>query len=283
MDEQTGPAIRDMIVIVDRAGERRAASVAIDIARRTGAHLTGIAVAVDPVMPIYTVAAPIPTDFVVAGREDGIAEAKAVLASFSEAASRAGVQADTRLAESIVGEGLSGLARSAVLTDLAVVGQRDPDRSEPMRDAIIEALLFQAGLPTLLIPYSGVSTFGAETIVVAWNGSAQAARAVRASLPLLRAAKGVVVATIDEASAASVEPGADVGAYLARHGLEVTVRRIANARGSIGQSLLAFATEAGANCLVMGAYGHSRVREFLLGGATRHILAAATIPVLMSH
>ena len=185
--------------------------------------------------------------------------------------------------KSVAGDGYVSVVRNSALTDLAVVGQDDPDRIEPFRPAIIEALLFQAGVPTLLVPYSGPKDFSAKRAVVAWNGSASAARAVRAALPLLSATKNVVVAIVDEERRSDETPGADVGAYLARHDLDVTIRVIAGASNGAGNALLSFAAEEGADWMVMGAYGHSRLREFLLGGVTRHVLQSATLPVLMAH
>jgi nucleotide-binding universal stress UspA family protein len=277
-------ALRDITVIVDTHGERRAAQLAAELARRAGAHLTGIALAYDPLMPVYTVAAPIPTDFIVAAHEQGLADAKAALAAFDAIAGAAGISFESRLVQSITGDGLSGMARNAIATDLAVVGQNDPDREEPLREALIEALLFQAGLPTLLVPYRGPRELAGGKALIAWNGSAQAGRAVRAALPLLAATGEVLIAIVDEGAPPSGEAqGADVGAWLARHDLAVTVRTVANAHEGAGQALLSLAADEGADLLVMGAYGHSRIRQFLLGGVTRHVLVNATIPVLMVH
>lgn len=279
----TKGGLKDITVIVDNGGERRAAKVAAELARVAEAHLTGIALAVDPLVPVYTVAAPIPTDFIVAAHEQGVAEARAALAAFDAIGTAAGVATESRLAESVSGD-FSSVVRNAILTDLIVVGQDDPDHTEPLRDALIEALLFQAGLPTLLVPYSGAREFHTDKALIAWNGSAQAARALRAAMPLLATAKSVLVAIVDEGPPPTDEAqGADVGAYLARHGLDVEVRTVANAHEGAGQALLNLAVDEDATWLVMGAYGHSRIRQFLLGGVTRHVLGRATIPVLMAH
>ncbi len=275
--------LKDITVIVDSAGERRAVGIAAELARINEAHLTGIALSIDPVVPIYTVAAPIPTDFIVAAHDQAVEEAKAALAAFDAAGSAAGVSAESRLAESISGD-FSSVVRNAILTDLVVVGQDDPDHEQPLRAALIEALLFQAGLPTLLIPYSGTREFKADKALIAWNGGPQAARAIRTAMPLLAMSKSVIVAIIDEGAPPSDEAqGTDAGAYLARHGLNVEVRTVANAHEGAGAALLNLAVEEEATWLVMGAYGHSRIRQFLLGGVTRHVLDRATIPVLMAH
>jgi nucleotide-binding universal stress UspA family protein len=281
--EMAKGGLKDITVIVDNAGENRAAKVAAELARVSEAHLTGIALAIDPLVPVYTVAAPIPTDFIVAAHEQGVEEAKTALAAFDAIGSAAGVTTESRLAESISGD-FSSVIRNAILTDLAVVGQDDPDHEQPFRAALIEALLFQAGLPTLMAPYSGAREFHADKALIAWNGSAQAARAVRAAMPLLAMSKSVLVAIVDEGAPPSdVTRGADIGAYLARHGLKVEVRTVGNAHEGAGQALLNLAVDEEATWLVMGAYGHSRIRQFLLGGVTRSILGRATIPVLMAH
>jgi len=281
--DKAGASIRDLLVVVDLGGERPAAMVAADLARRTDAHLTGLAFSFDPVIPVYAAAAPIPTDFVVAAHEQGIAEARAALAAFEAIGAQAGIGVEGRIAESITGDGFVSVVRNCVLADLAVIGQENPDQIEPMREAVIEALLFQAGVPTLLVPFAGVRQFVPDKALVAWNGSPAAGRAVRAAMPLLAMTKEVLVAIVDEGRPPPGEPGADIGAYLARHNLEVTVRSAAGAANGVGQALLSLAAEEEADWMVMGAYGHSRIREFLLGGVTRHVLGNATIPVLMSH
>ncbi|MCB1496908.1 MAG: universal stress protein [Bauldia sp.] len=283
MPANPGSGVRDILVIVDLGGERRAAVVAADLARQLEAHLTGLSIVYEPLIPVYTFAAPIPTDFVVAAREQNVADARAALEAFEAIGRQAGISVESRTSESIAGDSFVAVVRNAILADIAVVGQEDPDRPEPSREAVIEALLFQAGIPTLMVPFAGVSEFTADKVVVAWNGSPASGRAVRAAMPLLTNAREVLVAMVDEGWEKEGEPGAEIGAYLARHDLNVTVRTIENATNGAGEALLSFAAAEEADWMVMGAYGHSRLREFLLGGATRHVLANATLPILMSH
>jgi nucleotide-binding universal stress UspA family protein len=282
MKQPTSP-LRDILAIVDLGGERRPAIIAADLARRTGAHLTGVAIAFDPLVPIYTVAAPIPADFIIAAREQADDDAQAAVGAFQAIGAAAGIPVEARIAESASGNGFEEIVRQCRLTDLVVVGRQDRDRLEPMREALIEAILFQSGTPTLLIPPAGVTEFKTDKAIVAWDGGAIAARAVRAALPLLATAKSVIVAMVDDGRKQAGEPGADIATYLARHDLDVTLRQIANAPSGAGSALLAFAAEESADWLVMGAYGHSRMREFFLGGVTRGVLSSATLPVLMVH
>jgi nucleotide-binding universal stress UspA family protein len=270
------------MVVVDLAGERRAAAVAADLARQAGAHLTGLAIAFDPTMPVYTIAAPIPTEFIAAAHEQGIEEAKAALSAFEKIGEQAGVSVETRLSESMSGDGFVTVVRNAIACDLAVIGQDNADAPESARESVIEALLFQAGIPTLVVPYAGVSAFNTGRVVVAWDGSSSAGRAVRAAMPMLAMADEILVTIVNEGQTMPGEPGADIGAYLARHDLDVNVRVIDNLDDA-GKALLAFAARENADWMVMGAYGHSRLRQFLLGGATHSVLSDATLPVLMVH
>jgi nucleotide-binding universal stress UspA family protein len=276
--------INDMHVIVDLGGERRPTTIAADLARRLDAHLTGVALAFEPVVPIYTMTTPLPTDLIVAAHEQAVSDAKRAAAAFERIAAAAGVRYASRTTESVGGDGLEGVTRGLAMSDLLVVGQQNPDAPEPMREALIEAMLFQSGAPILIVPYAGVSAFVPGRAIVAWDGGAAAAHAVRAALPLLHLAKEVVVVLVKENIKRSTElAGADIATHLARHNLNVEVREITNATGDIGQTILSFAADEAADWMVMGGYGHSRMREFFLGGATRGILESMTLPVLMAH
>lgn len=276
--------INDMHVVVDLNGARRPTAIAADLARQLDAHLTGVALAFEPVVPVYTMTTPLPTDLIVSAHEQAVNDAKSAAAAFEKIAAAAGVCYASRTTESVGSDGLEGVTRGLALSDLLVVGQQNPDVPEPMREALIEAILFQAGAPVLIIPYAGVTSFAPGRAIVAWDGSAAAAHAVRAALPLLHLAKEVVVVIVREKIKRSTElAGADIATHLARHDLHVEVREITNATGDIGQTILSFAADESADWLVMGGYGHSRMREFFLGGATRGILESMTLPVLMAH
>jgi len=276
---ETLASIKAILVIID--ADRRAAMAAAQIAQRTGAHLNGVALTFDALLPIYTVAAPIPTELVVAAHDHSLSEAELARRDFDAIAKASGVSASSRVAETIAGDGLLGIVGSCVLTDLAVVGQTNPDRREPLRDVLIESLLFHARLPLMLIPYAGVRDFQPDRAIIGWNGNSTAARAIRAALPLLSLARSVTVVVVDEDRPGVT--GAEVAAYLARHDIAAQLREIEKPATGAGQALLRFAAEQNADWLVMGAYGHSRMREFLLGGVTRHIIADATLPVFMVH
>ena len=164
--------------------------------------------------------------------------------------------------------------------DLVVAGRPEGDMEEVMREAV-EAALFQTGRPMLLAPSPTANEIG-KTVFVGWNRSAQAARALAAAMPIVTRAARVVLFMV--ATGVKEGPGLDeVARSLAWHGIEATINEVEPDRRSVGDRLLDEAADAGADLLVMGAYSHSRWREHMIGGVTRHILDHATMPVLMSH
>jgi nucleotide-binding universal stress UspA family protein len=281
---KTPGSLADLHIVVDLTGARSSTILAAALARRLDAHLTGISLSFEPLIPTYPMAAPIPTDIIVAVRENAVAEAKTASAAFEEVAKRSGIVFATRPFETIIGSGFAELTEACRLSDLVLVGQEDPDRPEPLRKAVIEALLFDAAAPTLLVPYAGINELKTDRAVIAWDGSAQASRALRAAMPLLKLTRDVKVLIVEEeAKWAAGVPGADVADHLARHGLQVDVTRLDNPVGEIATTLLNAVAEEEADWIVMGAYGHGRMRQLFLGGVTRRILATATVPVLMAH
>jgi nucleotide-binding universal stress UspA family protein len=179
----------------------------------------------------------------------------------------------------------AGLCMQARYADLVVLGQAassDSNEGSLLPD-LPDYVLLNCGRPVLLVPRTGRFPTVGKRVLVAWNGSAEAAKAVTAALPLLRGAEQVTLAVLgSSADTLGESPGADIALYLARHGVNVEVLRRPEAADP-GQAILSLAADFNADLLVMGAYGHSRFREMMLGGATRTILATATLPVLMAH
>jgi nucleotide-binding universal stress UspA family protein len=170
--------------------------------------------------------------------------------------------------------------------DLAVVGQGDPDAESMTPTDLPETVALSTGRPTLVVPHIGVRSKPGRTVMLCWNVSRESARAASDALPFLAAAEKVVVLVVDPRSSAGghgAEPGADVATWLARHGVKVTVQRDVAADADIGGVILSRAADHGADLIVMGIYGHSRVREMILGGASRGLLSSMTVPVLMAH
>lgn len=185
----------------------------------------------------------------------------------------------------IGGDVVNGIAACARTADLTVVGQVDADEFLPRPEyKIAERLALDAGGPALLVPLQGAPATVGQRIMVAWDGSTPAARALKDSLPLLERAERVAVLTIDTGKPGMDNvAGADAVAWLARHGVKAEARAARGADAAVGDVLLAETAADKADLVVMGAYGHSRAREFILGGATRTMLQRMTVPVLMAH
>ncbi len=184
---------------------------------------------------------------------------------------------------SLVGNEVDEALHLARLSDLTVIA-RPGAEEEGGLTTTFDAALFDSGRPVMLVPSAPAAELG-TTVAIAWDRSREAARAVGAALPLLTAAKKVVILTARESGR---EPGgepepSELAAYLALHGADARTWAFAPGPGSLGGALLEEAAKAEANLLVMGAYGHSRLREMVLGGVTRSVLADAEMPVFLMH
>ena len=275
--------IKDLVVNLT-VGESRgpAGDYAVSVAEAFGAHVAAIAFAHDPVVP-PTLMGGIPVDFIESQRAEAEASASAAIARFEEAARRAGVSAESRLLAASISEGSDQFGRIARRFDLAVVGQAEPGKA--MADELIgETALFEAGRPVLFVPYIQKSGLELGKALVCWDGSRAAARATADAMPFLSRAGTIQVLIVAGERGKSDEiPGADLGHHLARHGLKVDVKRIVATESDVANTILSYVADTGADFIVMGGYGHSRLREFILGGVTRSILEAMTVPTLMSH
>ena len=197
---------------------------------------------------------------------------------------RAASPAHLEWAELSRAEGLRDFSRRALYADLLVLGQREPpgDTAPDVPTDFVESVLIDSGKPALVVPYIGVRAAPGQTVLVAWKPTREAARAVAGALPLLQAAGRVHVALWSDAGADQAE-AAPIEAYLRRHGVAPTVQAHGGAKREIGELLLSLAADLGADLLVMGCYGHTRAREWVMGGATRTLLQSMTLPVLMAH
>ncbi|WP_289032398.1 universal stress protein [uncultured Roseibium sp.] len=275
-------ALKDIVTIVDLSGSQPAAKYAIDLAANNDAHVTGLAVAFEPVVPAFA-AAPMPVDYLQAAHEQAVGAARDAQKSFDELARVAAVKTESRVADVLTGGPLEGLLQHCRTTDLVVIGQENPDALEPMRELLIETVLFESGVPVLIVPYIGVAQSEAKNVVIGWDGSSTATRAIHAALPMLDKAEKITVLVVEKNVNEDSQPGAEIATYLARHDLDVTIDVITNPQTGIADTLLNYVSDNGNDLVVMGGYGHSRMREFLFGGATREILKAMTVPVLMAH
>lgn len=212
-------------------------------------------------------------------------QAKRALPAFEATVEQMGVTSfETRVVDDEAGDGLSLAAR---YSDLVVIGQTDP--ATPLRDArpnFPAYVVMHAARPVLIVPNAGRFDHVGQHVLIAWDGSMQATRAVTNAMPFLERADIVSVAVINPSSIMHVhgeEPGADLAHYLARRGIHVQVMPLATGLRGVGATLLSAAADLPCDLIVMGSYGHTRVKEIILGSVTRTVLDTTTVPVLMSH
>jgi nucleotide-binding universal stress UspA family protein len=166
--------------------------------------------------------------------------------------------------------------------DLVVVpqAQREHGASEQL---IVEGALFESGRPIIVVPYIQKDGLKLDRVLACWDGGRVAARAIADAMPLLERAKAVDVLIVAEERKRDEVTGANMIEHLTRHGITAQVKRTVKGDVTIEAAILDYAADSSADLLVMGGYGHSRLREFMLGGVTRSILSSMTVPVLMSH
>jgi nucleotide-binding universal stress UspA family protein len=274
--------IKDIIVNLSEGARDVAGPYAISIAEAFGAHAAAVAFSYDPVIPA-TIMGGIPASLIEQQRTDNEKAARDAVNKFETAAKREGISFESRILSASVPGAADMFSTMARRFDLSVVAQSESDRLAP-EEAIVEGALFASGRPVIVVPYIQKSGLKLDRVIVAWDASRNAARAVADALPLLAKANAIDVVIVASDRPKSDEiAGADIGQHLARHGLKVEVKRIVATDTDVADTLLSHAADTAADFMVMGGYGHSRLREFVLGGATRGILSSMTIPVLMSH
>jgi nucleotide-binding universal stress UspA family protein len=283
--------LRDLVVLLDGSARDEAKlAVASGLARRHDAHLTGLC-------PMELLV-PADMSFALGGYPDlwalpqfarqieDQARTKAALieARFREMLRREGLKGDWLLEP---GSLIPTVIRRAQTADLVVVGQADPDNPlPPVARTLVQDLLMTAGRPLLFVPYAGQFGSVGTHVLIGWTPTRECARAVHDALPLVVPSAKVTVLTVVTPGSATDEavPTADIAEHLARHGLDVTAAQTVVTDGlPAADVLLDYASDIGADLLVVGGYGHSRTREMIMGGVTRDLLRHMTLPVLMSH
>ncbi|WP_417519450.1 universal stress protein [Minwuia sp.] len=278
--------ISDILLHLDPASDNAAETgAAIALATEHDAHLAGLTTVTDPDLPIYGFAGL--SEGVYRAMDsmvgDQIAKAKA---AFTERTEKAGIGTDFRAAKTYGAEVHEVVATHGRHADLVIVRQSDPEVPRAGGRDVIEEIVLAAGRPVLVIPYMGTHEKIASNVVVGWDGSREAARALGDAMPLIRKAGKVNVLVVNPHSRGDAHgelPGADISTHLARHGLNVNLM-VESASGiDPGNLILSRAADLDADMLVMGAFAHSRLQQTLFGGVTRSILQQMTLPVLLSH
>jgi len=274
--------LKDIVVnLSSRAAQDFAADYATSIAATFGAHVAGIAFLYEPVIPDGTLGG-IPVDLIELQREENSKAANAAVGRFEAATKTAGVSAETRVLDATLGGAAALFGQIARRFDVAIVGQaqREHGASEEL---MIEGALFESGRPVVVVPYIQKQGLTLDRVLACWDGGRMSARAIADAMPFLERAKAVDIVIVAEERKNDEITGANMTEHLARHGVTANVKRIARGDLAIADVILDYAADSGADFMVMGGYGHSRLREFILGGVTRGILGSMTVPVLMSH
>jgi nucleotide-binding universal stress UspA family protein len=273
--------IKDIIVNLSVGKPRDVASdFAVSTAALFGAHVSGLALA--PEVPIGSLGDSVSTAIFNTYRAEQKAAAEHAVEAFINRARHAGVTFDSRILTEYVPEGAAMFGLMARNYDFSVVAQGEPD-DDGIESLTIESALFDSGRPVLVVPYIQKEGLKLGRVMVCWDGSRSAARAVADALPLLQRAAQVDVVTVDRKERRNELRGAQIAEHLARHKVKVDLKSLVAPDSETADVLLSQAADSEADLIVMGGYGHSRLREFVLGGVTRSMLGAMTAPVLMSH
>jgi len=276
---------KNILVVVDN-GPRAAQNVrlAVHLAKTYEAHLTGLYAASLPAGVVGFDGGYVPDPLLMLSKQLEEAAIAAHQIFDAEVARVDGVLTEWR---QHIGSAITSVCVNARYHDLVIMGQFDPQHPQSgVPVDLAEGVVLGAGRPVLVVPYAGDFDHIGQRILIGWDAGREATRAVTDALPFLRRAEHTTVMTAwpeisDMAHGESA--GADIALFLARHGVNVEVKREPGVGLNVGELLLSVAADLDANLLVMGLYGHSRLRELMLGGASHAILHSMTVPVLMSH
>lgn len=274
----------DMLVHVDNSRSCAARlEVASALAATFDAHLIGVNVTRPAmIVPAYA-EAQIPAEIVEAQAKYARARADEAAKAFESATKAGGVRSEWRAIE---GDLANSLVTHSRYVDLVILGQHDPDDQEDISAGLAGQVVLESGRPVLVMPYIGARNGIGKHVMVAWNASRESVRAVNDALPLLRKAEKVEVLAVNPPAGARGEgdiPSADICLHLARHDVKAEAQHLEARDIDVGDMVLSRVADEGIDLVVMGGYGRSRLRELILGGATRELLDHMTVPVLMSH
>jgi nucleotide-binding universal stress UspA family protein len=261
----------------------RQLDVATELTSRFGAHLVGLYARRPFDSPnYYNIDVPMGPLFEVYERAAN-AEQAAAQAAFEKSIKGKHVPAEWRVVDGYEDDELTVTARYA---DLLVFSHSNPKNVTTTPADLPETVALATGRPVLVVPEIEAVRPPGRVVMLCWNASRESARAASDALPFLKAAEQVSVVVVDPHASVNghgAEPGADVATWLARHGINVTVQREVAPDADVGNVILSRAADLGVDLIVMGVYGHSRMREFVLGGVSRTVLRSMTVPVLMAH
>ena len=274
--------IKDIVVNLGLGEHDPAGDFAISVAKTFEAHVLGVAFVYDPVIP-GSVMGGIPPEFIESQR----ANRRRRRATRSPASSRrpSAPASPTKPAASTPASPAPPTGSAAWRGASTWPSSASPSAKKAAPAEVVdEGVLFESGRPVIFVPYIQKAGLKLDRVMVCWDGSRAATRAIADAMPFLEKAKQVEIVIVASKAGKNDEiPGADLGQHLARHGLKVDVKRITSPDIDVTSTILSYAADSSADMIVMGGYGHSRLREFILGGVTRGILETMTVPALMSH
>lgn len=275
---------KTILTVITQPGQTAQLDAAVALARREDAHLDVFCLGVDHTQTGYYYAGASAYVF-----QEAIDRAMASAEALeTEVRGHLGAQDIRWSAESAVAQmgGVGALiAQRARFADLVVLAQPYGEGAAPDAEAVVEAALFDGNCPVLILPHgkSDVAGIG-RRVIIAWNQSDEALTAIRRARPILKSADLVEITVVDPSphSPEGSDPGGALCQMLTRHGIKAEVAVLAKTLPTVSEVLNRRAAETGADLIVMGAYSHSRLREAIMGGATRHMLERAKVPVLMA-
>ena len=280
-------AFKDLLVhIDDSAACAHRVKAAMALAKRQNASVTGVALALESTISKY-IGMEFPSSLNDAQQEIVRKAADSAVAKFEKAAGEAGIKAVSKIVRCGATKAPAHLSFYARHADLVFMGQPDADEvGATFQEALLDGVMFASGRPVYVVPYIGRFEVQSRKAVIAWDGGKKAVRAVNDAIPLLEGRGGEVIVLVINAEerrgAHGDKPGHDIAAHLERHGLKTRVDSHKIAGLSIDAAILNYLSDTSADLLIMGAYGHSRLRERAFGGVTNTILHQMTVPVLMS-
>ena len=274
-----------LIALNEVSRAKQICSIAAGLAMKSDAHIVGMFVI--PAVEVYPAAGMQLSAQVFEGhREFYLKHARTVKAVFNEEMQRQEVSHEWRQVDSDTSQIADAMVQHAFESDLVIVPQKQEDSVSGVETDFAERIILESGRPVLVIPTYGKFSNIGKQVLVAWNGTREAARAVFDAVPLMLDAENVTVSWLNSKETLPDEEvlaGSELATTLARHGIKATSQTFPTGDLGTGDALLSHASDVGADLLVMGAYGHSRIREYVFGGATRTVLETMTLPVLMSH
>ncbi len=268
-----------LVALAPGGGSDPGRDYAISMAAALKAHVVGHSYALEPEVAIGALDG-LPADILQSCRAQATKEAEAAAKKFQEVANRAKVQSSHTVARATVGAAAGAFAQHGRVSDISVLTQ-SAKGMQHIGDVFAEATLFHSGRPAIIVPKKGRAEFSADRVLIAWDGGPHAARAVAGSMPILALAKKIEILVIGGKEKVQESRARDLVRNLERHGFDPEL--VCHDNGDVPQTIAKEAKTFSASLLVMGAYGRSRLTEWIFGGVTRYMLINTPLPVLMAH